>query len=170
MTKEEIKEENWQRFLVYLARSSEGTMAIAKTFVDRGIDVLVTGIKKAPSRAEYKKYQDIGDMFIRKGNLWNKIETKRLSVNFTCKNDWRYKDKFIVCAKHSYDLAKQKANAYVISNDKMTHVAIVRKSSQGKWFPAVKPDSRYKDYKQVFYFCPIEFVEFRRMDETPDQT
>ncbi len=158
-----------ERFLESLIRSSEGTLAIAKMFIDTGIDVLVAGIKKAPSRAEYKKYQDAGDMFIRKGGLWNKIETKRLSVDFTCRQDWPFKGNFIVCAKHSYDLAKQKASAYIISNDKMTHVAVVRNSSQSKWLAAVKQDSRYKNYKQEFYFCPIELVEFRRIHETPDQ-
>ncbi len=162
MTKEEADHKQCLEGLTY---STEGTMAIAKWFVDNGIDVFIKGIKKAPTRAQWKKYADKGDTFICKEGIWNKIETKRLSIDFTNKRDCCCKDKLIICAKHSYDNAKRKAHAYVITNDKMTHVAIVRNSSASEWYTDVKKDSRYVGYCQEFYLCPIDLVEFRRMYE-----
>lgn len=159
-------------FLTRLNHSTVGTMAIAKWFVDRGYDVLVRGIKRRPKHSEWKKYADEGDTLIYKDGLCNKIETKRLTRNFTCKTDWPFKDEFIVCAKHSYDRAKIKAHAYVIINDKMTHMATVKpRSTADKWTISSKTDSGYAEpYSQDFYLCPIDLVEFRRMYEAPDQT
>jgi hypothetical protein len=121
----------------------------------RGHSVTIPPNSKAESHSEWKKHTDNGDLYINQ-----RIEVKRLGVNFSNRLDWPFRERFIVCAKHSYDLSVPKPYAYVILNKNCTNAAIVLASDSDKWFVESRKDSRYESVEQEFYFCPMDYVRF----------
>jgi len=109
----------------------------------------------AKNHAERMEHIDGGDLFI---NM--RIEVKTLGINFTSNKDWKFGDKFIVCAKHSFDIAKPKPYAYIIQSADLKYMAVVAASTSSEWYVEKRTDSRYVDYTQDFYLCPIDLVKF----------
>jgi hypothetical protein len=158
---------NHKHFLSVLGSSIAPVLLIAGHFVKKGWLATIPGIKSAPSARVWKDYADNGDLFVR-GPLHSvsqRIEVKRRSINFTGEHDWPYGDKFIVCSKQSFDRAERKPEAYYILNRDMTHVAIVRVDSFPSWTVEKRKDSRRNSGLEEFYFCPIDLVKWKRLDE-----
>ena len=109
----------------------------------------------APSHEEREEYADDGDLYV-----GQRVEVKRLGVEFTGRADWPFGSKFIVCAKHSFDRAKPKPYRYYYLNKSETHAAIVMGSSHKSWYCETKKDSRYEDMVQDCYMCPMHLVKF----------
>lgn len=147
--------ENHQRFLKHLAASNDGVWRVAQWLQQKGYPVTVNPMTQAKTRAEWKDHRDEGDLTVAM-----RVEVKHLSAQFTCMNDWPFKDKFIVCARHSYDQAKQKPYAYVCMNRDKTHAAIVPGSTRSKWYVEERQDRRYEGVTQEFYLCPLDQIEF----------
>jgi hypothetical protein len=101
------------------------------------------------------KHVDNGDLYI---NM--RVEVKTLGITFTNRADWKFGDKFIVCAKHSFDNAKPKPYAYIIQSADLKHIAVVNSSTCKQWYTEARKDSRYEDVTQDFYLCPIDLVKF----------
>lgn len=147
-------------FLRELTKSTAAVMVVASYFVRRGRDVIIRGLKKAPTHGDWEEYADGGDMQVKgKDGYYRRIEVKHLSVNFTCSQDWPFHD-FIVCAKHSWDAADPKPLAYYILPKNMTHAAICMGETSKSWTVKTRRDSRIKAYSQEFYFCPLDLVTF----------
>lgn len=152
--------DNHARFIEHLDESHTAVVKVAEWLSKMGNTVQIAGLHKRKLHEDWKAYADGGDLFIQQ-----RIEVKRRSVDFTSRKDWPYGDKFIVCAKHSFDRAKQKPYAYLILNSSMTHAAVVKvASSRKQWTVEQKTDTRYPDtYRQDFYLCPIELVRFIKL-------
>ena len=120
-------------------------------------------MEKASSHKDWKSCRDDGDLEVYKNNNKYRVEVKGLSADFTCAEDWKYGNKFIVCAKHSYDQAKTKPYAYMILNKNRTHVAIVKTTTKNDWYVEYRKDSRYNDFGQECYFCPLDKIEWRKL-------
>jgi hypothetical protein len=101
------------------------------------------------------KHVDNGDLYI---NM--RVEVKTLGITFTNRADWKFGDKFIVCAKHSFDNAKPKPYAYIIQSADLKHIAVVHSATCKQWYSEARKDSRYEDVTQDFYLCPIDLVKF----------
>ena len=147
--------ENFKRFVEHLGDSHDGVWNVAHWLNDRGYSVTVPPTSVAKSYEDRMNHVDGGDLFIQQ-----RIEVKTLGINFTCKEDWKFGDKFIVCAKHSYDNARPKPYAYIIQSADMTHLAVVNSSTFKQWYVEKRNDSRYVEYTQEFYLCPIDLVKF----------
>jgi hypothetical protein len=148
-----------QRFKNHLEDSKEGVWQVARWLTDLGYPTQVNPTFVSPSYEERLNFLDGGDIYISQ-----RIEVKALSASFTCKEDWQFRDKFIVCAKHSFDNAKPKPFMYIYLNKDKTHIAIVKSDSRKHWFVETKKDKRYDDVTQDFYLCPLEYIKFVRLN------
>lgn len=158
-----LMSENHKKFLEHLEESVVGVFHTAKMFIGNGFDVWISGIKKASYHGEWSKYADGGDVYVtKKDGTWARIEIKRLGVEFTDALDWPFRNKFIVCAKHSWDKANPKPTMYIIWSKSLINFALVKTYQFPEWYVESRYDSRYKgeESQQEFYFCPIERVVF----------
>jgi len=153
------KKVNHQRFLKHLSESEKAVWVAAIWLNSKGYPVKVNVAPKATRRDEWKNYADHGDL-----EIVQRVEVKRLGVNFNDYADWPFGDKFIVCAKHAFDRAMPKPHAFIILSNDFASVAIVKGDTFKYWYVEVRADSRYESVEQKFYFCPIELVEFHRIN------
>lgn len=156
--------DNHERFLKHLDSSAEPVFIVAKYLYLKGLDVKISGLKKAKKHSDWKKYKDDGDLFILKNDISYRIEVKGLSCDFTNEKDWPFKD-FIVCAVHSFKNANLKPYAYFILNKKRTHCAIVKTINQDNWSVVLRKDSRYENVSQEFYTCQLTNIEWICLSE-----
>ncbi len=156
-------EENHEKFLDHLNYSNEGVDRVAREFATKGWMVRRPEVTQAKSHKEWKKHRDHGDLFVQ----GQRIEVKRLSVNWTGVEDWPFGEKFLVCAKHSFDSARPRPYAYLILSQDMSHVAVVYACTSHKWGTEEKTDSRYSGEEaiQKFYLCPLNLVRFMVIEE-----
>tara|TARA_X000001382_G_C3140483_1_gene169407 strand:+ start:486 stop:944 length:459 start_codon:yes stop_codon:yes gene_type:complete len=144
---------NHIKFLEHLDESKNAVFKCAEYFYKKGIPVEIQPMQKAKRHKDWKDHTDDGDLLISQ-----RIEVKNVSADFTSENDWKFGNKFIVCAKHSWDMAQLKPYAYMIVNKNKTHVAIVYGKTKKHWFVEERTDKRYDNVKQEFYFCPLDKI------------
>ena len=154
----DVKERDHQRFLQHLDESSDGVMSAAMWLNKRGYSVTMPPVTSSEKYADRMKHVDGGDLFISM-----RIEVKTLSINFTSKEDWKFGSKFIVCAKHSFDNSNPKPYGYIIQSADLKSIAVVNASTFKHWYVEQRKDSRYEDYTQDFYLCPIDLVKFYKV-------
>jgi len=154
----DINEENHQRFLQHLDESADGVLTAIKWLNKKGYSVTLPPVTSSEKYADRMKHVDGGDLFIQQ-----RVEVKVRGIDFTCEADYPFKDGVYVCAQHSFDNAVPKPYAYILMNRAMTHAAIVMGASQKQWAVKEVQDSRYKDYAQKTYVCPLSAVHFSKM-------
>jgi len=147
-----------QRFKKHLEDSKDGVWQVARWLTELGYPTQVNPTTVTPSYEERLNFVDGGDIYISQ-----RIEVKALSASFTCADDWVFGDKFIVCAKHSFDNAKPKPFMYVYLNKERTHVAIVKSDTRSQWYVEQRKDARYDEMTQDFYFAPMTCVKFTKV-------
>ena len=155
-------EDSHDVFIENLKDSTRAVTYFAAYLANKGNAVQIAPVKFRETHKEWKGSADSGDLFI-----LQRLEVKRLSVNFTSCHDWPFNDRFIVCAKHAWDRAEEKPIGYAIMNKDMTHYAYVNAKSHEHWFVEHRIDSRYKkgEVTTEFYFCPLEHVTFCEMSQ-----
>ena len=151
----EARERDFQRFVKHLSESHEGVISAANWLNSLGYSVTIPPSTVSDSYENRMKHVDNGDLYI---NM--RVEVKTLGITFTSRADWKFGDKFIVCAKHSFDNAKPKPYAYIIQSADLKHIAVVHSSTFKQWYSESRKDSRYEDVTQDFYLCPIDLVRF----------
>jgi len=144
-----------ERFKKHLAKSHGPVWKVANYISSMGYPVNIPPTFVAPSHEEWKEYADDGDLYV-----GQRVEVKKLGVDFTGRRDWPFGSKFIVCAKHSFERAKPKPYRYYYLNKNETHAAVVMGSSHKSWYCETKKDSRYEDMVQSFYMSPMNLVKF----------
>ena len=151
----ETRQRDFKKFLTHLDASTDGVLSAARWLNKRGYNVTIPPTSYAESYEDRLNHTDGGDLFI---NL--RIEVKTLGITFSGRHDWKFGDKFIVCAKHSFDNAKPKPYGYIIQSADLQHLAIVNSNTFKHWYVEQRKDSRYEDVTQNFYLCPIDLVKF----------
>ena len=144
-------------FLEALDASQEAVFRVARFFYESGIPCAVNPIRKAPDPDRWEEFKDSGDLTIHQ-----RVEVKGTSRDWTGSEDFPFQQ-IIVCAKHSYDQAFPKPYAYVVLNRDQTVAAVVYSKSRRFWVESTVRDSRYQDYEQVSYLCPLEHIEWRSL-------
>lgn len=158
---------NHERFKKHLKASEVARWVTAIKLGEMGYDVLVPAQTVADTHEEWKRHADKGDLLISGNGLseWKRVEVKRLKVNFTGESDWPFGSKFIVCAKHSFDLADKKPWFYVIWSNDWKGVAFVYGKDKDRWYVETRMDGRYDEVEQEYYFCPIKLVAWKKMKD-----
>ncbi len=152
---DELRQRDFKKFVQHLSESHEGVISAANWLNSLGYSVTIPPTSVAESYETRMNHVDKGDLYI---NM--RVEVKRLGVTFTSKADWPFGEKFIVCAKHSFDNAKPKPYAYIIQSQDLQHIAVVNSATCKQWYSEKRKDSRYEDVTQDFYLCPIDLVKF----------
>ena len=148
---------NFKKFVKRLEGSHTGVQHAAKWLEGRGYQVSIPPTIVADSYENRMAYVDNGDLFIER----LRIEVKTLSVTFTGRDDWPYKNKFIVCGKDSFDRATPRPYAYLIQSKDLKFMGVVLSASSKYWYVENKLDKDYpEEYRQDFYMCPMEHVSF----------
>ena len=145
-----------KKFLEHLDASAGAVWKTAMVAVSQGSPVIINPTTRAETRGDWKKHADDGDLFILK-----RVEVKHLSAEFTSRDDWPFGNKFIVCAKDSYDNALTKPTMYCYWSKDKTHYAVVSCRDYKQWTVDTRFDSRY-EHDCEFYFCPTGLVTFHR--------
>jgi len=142
-------------FQGHLKESMDSVWLVARWLQERGNAVVVNPMSVAARHEDWKKHTDAGDIAITQ-----RIEVKSLSAEFTSRETWPFRDRFIVCAKHAWDLAVPRPYAVICVNRAKTHAALVMGATHKRWFVEDRADSRYDGVSQEFYFCPLDDVRF----------
>jgi hypothetical protein len=159
MPTNEENELNHQDILVNIEKSKDGVYKAAQWLNSKGFTVAVPPVVAVQcSYEERMKYVDGGDLFVQQ-----RVEVKVRNIDFTCKEDFPYKKGMLVCAQHSFDNAKPKPYAYIYLNKQMTHIALIMSSTSKQWIVKSVKDSRYRDFVQPTYECPLELVSFYKI-------
>lgn len=148
------------QFLRALDASDAALWVVAQRLRQRGYPVTVNVAGRAPTAAQAMEYADGGDL-----TIGQRVEVKRLGVDFTGRHDWPFGDQFIVCARHAFDRALPRPMRYVILSQSMTHAAVVRGEDRSHWRVETRADRRRAGRVQEFYLSPIERVRFCRVED-----
>jgi len=146
---------DFNKFMNHLDQSHDAVWQVARWFVKHGSIVQVNTTSKAKSHKEWRDHIDSGDLY-----LSQRVEVKGLGAEFTSAEDWPFKDQFMVCAKHSYDIANPKPYMYVYLNKARTHLAVLKADTYNDWFIKTYKDKRYENLTQDFYVCPTKLLKF----------
>ena len=159
--------ENHKRFHAHLD-ASKPSIKFAKEYLE-GLGYKVKNKKKelskkkAPSYNDRMEFVDYWDLSYYKDGEWRRVEVKHLSGTFTSREDWPFKNYFVM-AKHAWDKADPKPDILIAFNRDFTHVATVYGNTSDKWYLQSFKDRRYINYKQTTYCCPLDLVEFSTVD------
>jgi len=147
------------RFLDDLERSAEAVVRMAMFFVLNGQDVVIKGIKRAPSHAEHRQYRDSGDLYVKDADgKWRRTEVKHLKYAFTSGDDWPF-PRFIVCSRYKWDNASPKPHEFYILSWDMRHAAVCCGYTAADWTTyTTTPHNSTRE--ETFWVCPIELIKF----------
>jgi hypothetical protein len=143
-----------EEFYAALRESWGSVFVVAKWLHKNGHDVSIPISRDVP---------DSGDIFANKPNSpVKRIEVKGRNISFTCALDWPYADMLVsneAAVKRAWDSDPH----YVILNAEMTHVALILPETKQYWKIVKKWASNTRKH-EYFYTCPIEHVQFIRID------
>jgi hypothetical protein len=168
-----IKDDRWQRnhpqFQKSLISSDQAKLFAARWLEWQGKEVRVGKTRIAPSKREWARFRDKGDLVVTEGAETYTVEVKKLRPAFQVPADWRLTDNggrraTIICAKHSWDIASPKPRYYLLFNADLTACMRVSAADSESWYIEYREDRRYERYGQNFYWTLIERVEFLRVD------
>ena len=154
----QVDETHHQWFLKELDKSAKAVWMVAHWLNSRGHNVTVNAAGRAPTHADWVDYADNGDL-----NISLRVEVKALTADFTSAEDWPFRGKFIVCAKHAFDRAVPKPYGYIYLNKAKTNMAMVMCQTSKKWYVEKRTDKR-TNIEQEFYLCPLDEVYFHEVE------
>jgi hypothetical protein len=159
----ERNQENLKRFHKHLDESQASVQFAKKYLESQGYEVRGKPAKTTPSYEDRMKYVDNGDLEYYKEGEWKRVEVKHTSRAFTNAEDWPFKNMF-VCAIHAWDNADPKPDIYIQFDNDMSHVAEIPGSTSTEWFKMSFKDSRYVNYRQTAYCCPLDLIKFSKVE------
>lgn len=155
--------ETHAKFLKFLEDSAQAVELVAKRYFMKGYDVFITSGTKAAAPEDWREHVDGGDLYVRgTDSKPQRIEVKHLTAEFTCREDWPFGNEFIICAKHSYDMALPKPHAYFILSKDREYAGVVLNKTRDKWFVKNIKDSR-TGVPQDFYIINPDHVRFVKL-------
>ena len=148
-------------FIERLKNSHPAVFKVGSFIKSKGYKIDIPKTEYAPEASEHEKYADDGDLFYygKYTNSKNRIEVKRLGVEFTNSKDWVFGKDFFVCAKHAYDNAVQKPLCFFILNHSLTHFAIIKSKTVNHWTTKIAKD-KDRTTPETFYLCPLNMIHF----------
>jgi len=155
--------ENHKRFHKHLDESQPSVDFAKKYLESQGYEVKGKPAKTTPNYEDRMKYVDDGDLTYYKDGEWRRVEVKHTRQSFTSAEDWPFRNMF-VCAIHAWDMAVPKPYIYMQFDNDMSHVAEILGSTNPEWFKMSFKDSRYVNYRQTAYCCPLDLIKFSKVE------
>lgn len=145
-------------FQVRLLKSREACWRVARWLGDyHELDVTVLRTRVAPRREDWRLYADHGDIEL--GPKRKRCEVKGCTYPFTCAVDHPYKHRPIVTDARVWDESDPKPWAIFLLNASMTHVAIVKGNTSGRWWTATITDG-FRGQTKPYKIAPIDCFTF----------
>lgn len=147
---------NLVKFHAHLSESESARRFVYEWLKSEGYNVLMPRHTVTDTYRNRMRHRDGGDLIIMPST---RIEVKKRGVKFTSEDDFPYPD-FIVCQKHSWDLAPKKPFCYIILNNEKTHAAVAFGKDVREWSVRTITDRRYENYTREYYISPLGQIVF----------
>jgi hypothetical protein len=156
-----------EKFLASLPESEVAVWHFAYWMNQTGHTFQMHPTTKAPTRKEYRKHSDKGDLYIGNPleNRWDRYEVKhRQKKDF--KLEYPSKD-FVIDGQYQFDRKSPGPDFYIAVNQSMTYYARLDvKMTREKWF--VKNGyNKFTEEEQPNWYCSRDLVECFRMSNNP---
>lgn len=143
-------------FVEDLKKSRIAVDVVAKWLSEKGYPVIVRPTFIRPDPSQMHQYSDNGDL-----EIIQRVEVKRRSFDFTCKQDFLY-NTVIVDSVHAYDRANPKPYAYVILNNDMTYAFVVECKTYPRW-ERITHMEKARNRERTVYLCPLDCVRVEKI-------
>lgn len=152
------------KFLARLRASKPGVFAFAYWLNDsRKFTVEIPPTEEAPTAAEHAKFADSGDLFAwKKSGPRLRIEVKTLTVTFTGRQDWPFREVFVDSVL-SVNRSIGDVYAWVSVSADLKAAVMVKESTWEAWYPVTKLNSNTGN-EETFYAAPLDAVTFISLD------
>ena len=119
------------------------------------VDICVPKKRIMPRDGDYRDYSDSCDL-IANGK---KIEVKhKKKHHFTDKDNYPFPSMMLAGANH-IEKHWNETHAYIIVNDDMTHVFVVKSDTKQNWWKD-KTKAYNRDHNEIYYYCNIDDGKF----------
>jgi hypothetical protein len=149
-------------FLKRLEGSRTAVWVAAAWLHKRGWSVAIPAIQHGPKRSDWKKFSDNGDIL-----AWSpgskerhRFEVKGIGFPFTCRKDWPFRDKYLICSKHSFDKVDPKPTMYINVAPDFVHLGLVSGASCNAWHFSEWADKEHPGINTEKYWCDTDLVTF----------
>ena len=166
-------EEAHRAFGYRLLKSHKYVLGMAALFWGAGYRVDIEPPEVSPRVEEARDYTDTGDFWVLMaasgqpggwtsmtgdhGDRWRRFEVKARTAEFTCAEDWEYRDyatRFMVVSCRYWDTAEPRPTAIFCLNPQINRVAIVRSDSYRHWERRWVWMSNTKKHEEVYIIDP----------------
>ena len=159
-------EDTHEIFLARLRESHRAVWFVAHALWKRGLIVRLHPATEAARFQDWKKHSDEGDLYISTDTIsWSRVEVKRLSVEFSCQDDWPFNEDFIVDSRSTFDGKDPVPWAYLVLNKSMTHYGRVNVEETKPTWKIEERCDRWTDLVREYYLCPIGGVRFNSFED-----
>lgn len=152
-------DEQHQAFLGRLTGSSRAVFAFGMHLHKLGWRIEIAPLVKSPNPGSNIAHVDSGDLFVLTPGKRTRFEVKGLlKTDFTSEADWPYPHLFFSNAP-AVKRANGKVFAYVVLNRRLTHGALVRRTTHESWYeqPCIPSNT---GIREVNCCCPKHLVEW----------
>jgi len=151
-------DEQHQGFLGRLTGSSAAVFAFGLHLHRRDFRIEIAPVIRSPNAASNVNFVDSGDLFILTPGKRTRFEVKGIRTDFTCRKNWPYPHLFFSNAP-AVKRANGKVFAYVVINRRLTHGALVRRTTHESWYeqPCIPSNT---GIREVNCCCPLQLVEW----------
>ena len=153
--------EEQRQFIGRLKGSSAAVFAVAMYHHKRGRTVEIPPLYVSENAADNVNNADNGDLFILGNGLRWRTEVKGLlqpRYHFTCADDFPMPHLFF-SSESQVKRHNGNVHAYVVCNPKLTHAAVVRRSSSQHWY-TVECKVTTANVPITNFCCPLQYAEF----------
>jgi hypothetical protein len=157
-----MKTNSHDAFLTRLDQSRKSTFLVAEYLHKSGYNINVPAFDYRDPNTNWEDHVDDGDIYIWKDNEEkHRIDVKHISLDFTSLDTFKYSHIFVADIR-----AIERANpfplAYIIVNNKCTHIAIIWGKTKKVWEPYDVYASNTEKMITVMR-CPVEYADFREL-------
>ncbi len=152
-----------EAFLSRLDKSRASTFEVAKYLHKQGYTVSVSAFDYRPTDSNWEDHVDSGDIYIcKEPGTQHRIDVKQISREFTGRYDFPFPYMFVSDSR-AVDRADPFPLAYIVLNAQFTFMGIIWSKTRKHWrLQQVKASNTDKII--TVYACPIEYVDFREID------
>jgi len=156
-----------QEFLGRLDGSAPAVFLVGLTHHNKGRDVFMPGMRRAPTAAEHELYRDIGDIFVTFPEGRRRVEVKWLTATFTGARDWPYRVVFVgTVSSVDRPAAEGELHSYVlVSKDYRTLAIIPAATRTSAPWRVVNRLARNTNTRHDYYALEKHQVEFVAVDD-----
>lgn len=159
-----MSKNSYEEFIRRLDNSRPSTFLMAQYLHKRGWDVTVPAFIYPPPDSNWEDNVDNGDVFIEKiNNGPHRVDVKHVTLDFTCLDDFPHRNMFVADIR-AIRRADPFPIAYMIVNNKSTHIGIVWSKTKHHWSPREVWASNTEKWITVMQL-PAEYVDFRPIND-----